>query len=352
MPSLQSEQELRHTIGLYGPAFQPDRWSPAPTTAGFSGAIIYQYSAGNQNYALRIWPVSEHSLPKLEALTRLLEDLHRQGIAYVAPAVRKIDGTIATISTSGRMIHIEPWLPGESISASSYSAQKLKNVMLALARLHLTAANHVPKQEHYSWLRPAHTGQSASLKHRLKKMEHHLKAGIPVELGSRSASEEIRSFHQRLQTVFRSQAALLWEELKIACQQKLPLQPVFKDLWRDHILFTKDEVTGIIDPAAFGCDSVLTDITRLLGSIAGNDWDRWTEAIAIYQTIRSLDQTEQKMIAVFDHSNLLLSTIGCFEKYVSISCNEDRFPAGQQTRLSSRLEEYLNRLGSYRKSKH
>ncbi len=349
MPPLQSEQELRHAIGLYGPAFQPVRWPPASASTGFSGAIVYQYSAGNQNYALRIWPASERSLPKLEALTRLLEDIHRQGIAYVAPAVRKTDGTVATISTSGRMIHIEPWLPGESISANSCSAQKLKNIMLALARLHLTAANHVPKQEHYSWLRPACTGQSASLKHRLNKMEHYLKAGIPVEFGSRSASEEAKNFHQRLQAVFRSQAVLLWDELKIASQQNLPLQSVFKDLWRDHILFTKDEVTGMIDPAAFGTDSVLTDMTRLLGSIAGNDWNRWTEAIAIYQTVRPLTQTEQKVIAVFDHSNLLLSAIGCFEKYVSTSFASDQFSAQQQTRLSSRLEEYLNRLESYQK---
>jgi len=350
MLSLQSEQELRHTIGLYAPAFQPVRWPPTPAIAGFSGASVYQYSAGNQYYALRIWPVSERSIPKLESLTRLLEDIHRQGITYVAPAVRKTDGTVATISASGRMIHLEPWLPGESISASSYSAQKLKNNMLALARLHRTAANHVPKQEHYSWLRPAYTSQSASLKHRLQKIEHHLKTGIPLEFGIRSASEEAKNFHQRLQTVFRIQAVLLWEELKFACQQNLPLQPVFKDVWRDHILFLNDEVTGIIDPAAFGCDSILTDITRLLGSIAGNDWNRWNEAIAIYQTIRPLNQTEQKMLAVFDHSNLLLSAIGCFEKYVSLSLADDQFSARQQTRLSSRLEEYLNRLESYQNS--
>ena len=349
MPSLQSEQELRHTIGLYGPAFQPVRWPPASATAGFSGASVYQYRAANQNYALRIWPASERSIPKLESLTRLLEDFHRQGITYVAPAVRKTDGTVATISTSGRMIHIEPWLPGESIAANSFSPQKLKNIMLALARLHLTAANHVPNQVHYLWIRPAYTGQSASLKYRLKKMEQHLKTGIPLALGSRSVSEEAKIIYQRLQTVFRSQAALLWEELKIASQQNLPLQPVFKDVWRDHILFLDDEVTGIIDPGAFGCDSVLTDITRLLGSIAGNDWNRWNEAIAIYQTIRPLNQTEQKMLAVFDHSNLLLSAIGCFEKYMSPSfaSASDQFSASQQTRLSSRLEEYLNRLESY-----
>ena len=347
MLSLQSDQELRRIIGLYGPNFHSEQWAFASTSSGFSGAVVYRCRTGTREYALRIWPAIERSMAKLEALTRLLEDLFQQGITYVSPALRKEDGTVATISFSGRMIHIEPWLPGQPSTEISSSERKMENMMLALARLHLAAANHMPKQEHYSWLRPAHVGQSASLKYRLQKMEHHLKTGIALEFAGQSASEQSRNFHQRLQTVFRGQAASLREELKTASRQCVPLQPVFKDLWRDHVLFMGDEVTGMIDPAAFSCDSVLTDITRLLGSVAGNDWSRWNEAIDIYQSVRLLNQTEKNLITVFDHSNLLLSAIGCFDKYMNTPLDADRSSLLLKRRLSSRLEEYLNRLESY-----
>ena len=347
MLSLQSDQELPRIIGLYGPAFQSEQLALEATSLGFSGAIVYQLRVGNRKYALRIWPAFERSIPKLEALTRLLEDLHQQGITYVSPAVRKEDGSVVTISSAGRMIHIEPWLPGQPGTEISSSDEKLENMMLALARLHLAAAKHTPKQEHYSWLRPAHLGQSASLKHRLKKVEHHLKTGISGDFADQPFSGQSRNFHQRLQSVFRTQAASLWEELEKASRQCIPLQPVFKDLWREHVLFTGNKVTGMIDPAAFSCDSVLTDLTRLLGSVAGNDWSKWSEAIAIYQTVRPLNQTEEKMITVFDQSNLLLSAIGCFDKYTNIPPDADQASLRQKNRLSSRLEEYLNRLESY-----
>ncbi len=347
MLSLQSDQEIRHTIGLFGPTFQPDQWPPASVHFGFSGAEVYKFTARNKNYALRIWPSTERSLSKLEALTRLLEDVYAEGISYVAPAIRKTDGTVATISNSGRLIHIEPWLSGEPLTTIALSEQRLKNIMQAIAHLHLATAKHVPSSEHFSWIRPAYKGKSPSLKHRLGKLERYLISGIPNEQHSLILPGELRSLQLRLQLVFRSRAANLWEELKTATQLSLPLQPVFKDLWREHVLITEDEVSGIIDPAAFGTDSVLTDISRLLGSIAGNNRKLWSDAVDIYQAVRPLNQTEQKLIAVFDHSNLLLSAIGCFENCLKTSLLNNNFSRNRQSRLSARLDEYLKRLESY-----
>ncbi len=347
MPSLQSDQELRRVIGLYGPSFQSAQWPPVSTSAGFSGAIVYQFCVEHRKYALRIWPESERSFPKLEALTRLLEDLQRQGISYVAPAIRKPDGAVATLTASNRMVHIEPWLPGCSVSADSCNEKKLEKIMLALARLHLASANHVPKQEHYRWLRPRHSGKSASLEHRFNKLERLLKQGISPEPEIDSPSDKTRRLYQRLQGLFRTQAPLLLEKLRIACLRELPVQPVFRDIWRDHVLFQEDELTGFIDPGAFGTDSVLTDLSRLLGSIAGNDWEKWSEALASYQRIRPLSRQEQNLLGVFDQSNLLLSASGCFQKYIERFSAQDEFSLQQQERLSVRLEEYLARLESY-----
>ncbi|MBL4884981.1 MAG: phosphotransferase [Planctomycetaceae bacterium] len=349
MLSIQSDQELHQIIGLYGPAFQPDQWPLVCGPHGFSGAAIYRFTANSCDYALRVWPTSESSAAKLEAMTRLLEDLHRNGISYVAAAVRKQDGTVATVSRSGSLIHIEPWLPGKPEDSLYFSALKQENAMQSLARWHQAAAHHLPDSQHLDWIRPAHSGRSPGLAHRKIKLEQYLKKGILTENQKLQISPKSADFHHRLQICFQAHAASLWSQLQQATQQALPLQPVLRDVWRDHVLFTGDEVTGIIDPAAFGTDSVVTDITRLLGSIAGNNWELWDKALTSYHTSRPLSQIERNVVGIFDLSNLLLSAIGCFERYLTVISNPADFPVDSSDRLSGRLAEYLSRLEYYRR---
>jgi len=88
--------------------------------------------------------------------------------------------------------------------------------------------------------------------------------------------------------------ALRWATIR---PPALPMQPVIRDLWWSHLLFSAAAaghrtVTGIIDFDAAGVDTSATDLARLLGSWqlhCGNPdmvlADAWPEAVKAYAAI-------------------------------------------------------------------
>lgn len=117
------------------------------------------------------------------------------------------------------------------------------------------------------------------------------------------------------------------------------LFPVIRDLWHDHVLFTGDEVTGIIDFGALRVDTPACDLARLLGSLVENDRDRWRLGLAAYEEIRPLSPQEHLLIPLLDESQALLSGLYWLEWL----CLERRaFP--DLATIESRLEKILQRL--------
>jgi Ser/Thr protein kinase RdoA (MazF antagonist) len=89
----------------------------------------------------------------------------------------------------------------------------------------------------------------------------------------------------------------------------LAVQPCIRDIWHDHVLFTGDEVTAIIDFGAMDIDTPATDVARLLGSLVGDDEAGWRVGVSAYSTIRSLSTDEQGAAKALDNSSAILA--GC-----------------------------------------
>jgi homoserine kinase type II len=68
-------------------------------------------------------------------------------------------------------------------------------------------------------------------------------------------------------------------------KREFRLQPCVCDLWHDHVLFTGNQVTGIIDFGSVKIDHVAVDLARLLGSTIGDDGAQWDIALAAYATL-------------------------------------------------------------------
>jgi homoserine kinase type II len=87
----------------------------------------------------------------------------------------------------------------------------------------------------------------------------------------------------------------------------LPLATCLRDIWHDHVLFTGDRVTGVIDFGAVAIGSPAADISRLLGSMVGDDRHRWELGLAAYESVRPLTDDEREAVRFFDSTGIVLS---------------------------------------------
>ena len=106
--------------------------------------------------------------------------------------------------------------------------------------------------------------------------------------------------------LFSRAAPRLFSELEQAASETVPLQPCLRDVHHAHVLFTGDEVSGIVDFGAARYECVAADLARLLGSLVGDEPDAWQNALEHYCRVRPLRDGERKLVAVYDRSSVVL----------------------------------------------
>jgi homoserine kinase type II len=155
----------------------------------------------------------------------------------------------------------------------------------------------------------------------------------------RHASQALQARSRDLLSHFRRRAPLAALKLNEASTVNVPLFPVIRDLWHDHVLFTGDEVTGIVDFGALRVDSAACDLSRLLGSLVGDDREAWEFARQQYNSIRPLCADEWKLAQALDEANVILSGLNWLDWICVQGRTFENYDA-----VYARLDEMLVRL--------
>ena len=136
--------------------------------------------------------------------------------------------------------------------------------------------------------------------------------------------------------------ANLRSELSTLRQLTFKLQFCIRDLWHDHLFFRGEKVSGIVDFGALAIDSVAADLSRMLGSLIGNETSKWQMGLQEYSSIRELSDAERQLISVYDRSTTMLAGMNWL-KWILL---ENRTFESLEP-IKERIQRLLNRLAQW-----
>lgn len=297
------DEQLRAVLAQY-PSIGP--WQLRERRAGFSGAGIWRVETDAGPLAVRRWPAGT-SVTRLRGLHRVLATIRESGCDFVAVPLRtERDNTI--IELFGAAWQVEPWLPGVADFHQHASPNRLRAAMHALAGWHHAAARFHPRGDELAWFAPPAVGVCPAVRERL---EQSLQLS-PARLNdwatfARRVPAELTPIIERLHCGVAPALPRIVTELRSMSAEPVPLQICLRDVWHDHLLYTGEVVTGLVDPSAARTDSVAGDLARLLGSLVEDRTADWQLALDEYRRLHSLSLAEERLVPILDRSGIVLS---------------------------------------------
>jgi Ser/Thr protein kinase RdoA (MazF antagonist) len=286
----------RHVLACYAIG-DLSRLEPLAGAGGFSGSRLWKVTAASGVYCLRRWPV-ETTAERLGFIHAFQRHLRDSGLPFV-PALVGPRGGAWFVEHGGWLWELAAWMPGKADYRQHPSAVRLAAAMKALAEIHLAAAR-MPGQ--------SRVGTSPGLAARLEQLRQLRAGGIErIEAAVARRTLVWDDLARRICQQFHRHALQVESALAAAAPIHGPLFPCLRDVWHDHVLFTGDEVTGIIDFGAARIESPAGDIARLVGSLVRDDAEGWPAALAAYEVHRPLDAVQHQLVRAFDASGVLLA---------------------------------------------
>src|SRR5262249_2992376 len=151
---------------------------------------------------------------------------------------------------------------------------------------------------------------SAGLSERHRAIQELLAGGFDrIEAACRATSEAARGPREctlRWLALARLLAPEVEKHLRTAVSTSVILQPCLRDARPEHFLFVGERLSGLIDFGAMGVETISADLARLIGEWLGGDTELRRDAIAAYERVRPLAETESGLIEVFEASAAIL----------------------------------------------
>ncbi len=306
-------------VSMFG--ITPVRTEPA--SGGFSGTPVWKIVDGDGRcWALRQFPDDADIIRRFNAIGRLQLWLREQGLEFVpAPALpvrRLITGQSAGTKYSinglvcvedGRAWMMESWMPGHCLTGDPSSSQ-LQETLRRLNDLHDAMKRYSERSPELPWIQCRRDSSRGVRRRVLLASELTSEKLRELEVGaSQDQNQTFGQLSVRYLESLRRKLPELRSRLSRVAEIAFSLQPVIRDLWRPHVLFAGDTLTGLIDWAAMDCDHVAFDVTRLFRSWYGSGNRQVAEALDLFANHRGLNLEERQLLEALDMTTVMLSPL-------------------------------------------
>ncbi len=313
------------------PAFcRQGTMTPLGNHGGFSGAALWRIDGLAGSMCLRAWPAHE-TWTQLHFRHRLMTLARQSGLQFVPSIFPTLDGASA-VEHAGRLWELTEWLPGRADYHDHPSLARLEAACTALAQLH-TVWRNLPNTV---------TGCPA-VQRRLEFLEEWqrlLRCGWHP-LAVAAESDPLRPIVERAWRVLPSALEKVPQCLRRWLGEQSRLQPCLGDPWNANLLFDGDRLTGLIDYGAVKVDHVAADLSRMLGSLVGNDAEGWQTGLQAYRRIAPLTAEEEELAHALDETGLVVSVAN----WLRWLYQKNR-PFADRSAVARRLGELVERLYS------
>lgn len=291
---------------------------------GFSGARLWRAEGPDGVFCLRAWPsgTMRSHIATVHASIEVVA-----GLPFVPRLVRNSSGT-TFVEHERRYWEMAAWMPGEADYWTRPSSGRLKSACQALALLHIVWEKHEPRR-----------GPCPALARRWSAWrdwrEVWERGWRPQPARDDPISPWVDQAVALLPKLIGEVPALLgpWEK------RETPLHLCLGDIWHDHVLFTGEQVTGMVDYGSVKWDHAAVDLARLLGSLVGDDPGAQARGIAAYQAVRPFSAEEENLVAVLDRTGTILGAAN----WLRWLCHEDREYENREA-VARRLATLVRRL--------
>jgi len=252
----------------------------------------------------------------MAGLHRLLKHIQTFGLRQIAVPIATAAGP-TFFETEGNIWQLEPWMPGSADFSTAPREARLRAALACLAQWHLAAVRFEAHAVEHEWFFTTAAGPSPGIAERAGQINRWNESTCNVVRHRLDSSpwKEFTSLGREILNDFLRPAPRIAASLNCGLATRVPLQPCLRDIWHDHVLFTGNEVTGLIDPHSARTDSVGTDLARLLGSLVGDDRRLWKIGLDAYEAVRPLSVSELSLIEIFDQTAVLLSGMTWLDWY-------------------------------------
>jgi homoserine kinase type II len=299
-----SIRDIQAIVRRYPPNYQPTRMEALGAAGGMSGAQFWRIESDAGLLILRQWPAEHPSPERLRFIHDVLFHAAAHGVSFVPAPIRTANGD-SFLQASGHLWQLEPLMPGEADYERSPSVQKLCAAVTALAEFHIATSDFRTIQRLPGVIAaPAIAKRLSRLNDLKAKGASHLCGAITPRIMP-SLEPLAHQFLVTLPLLIPSGT----RQLESLARNRLATQPCIRDIWHDHVLYSGDELTGIIDFGGMDIDTPTTDVARLLGSLVADDDKNWDAGIEAYSSLKPLSALEKQAAKALDRSGTILA--GC-----------------------------------------